>query len=172
VCGSAWGWDRPPRAGASQPGEDAVQHAVGTVDELQLRRRATGATSRCRRRRERTGEWIEILIYIGGGFFLVAAAVIVLADEGCQPHAAGSLILLVFVLVEVLHTARFVVTRRRLQGEPFLIVALIAGVRRVLVLTAGTEPLARHDALVELGLLIALLAAASGALFLLRSRVG
>jgi hypothetical protein len=42
----------------------------------------------------------------------------------------------------------------------------------VLVLTAGTEPLARHDALVELGLLIALLVAASGALFLLRSRIG
>jgi hypothetical protein len=40
------------------------------------------------------------------------------------------------------------------------------------VLRAGTEPLARHDALVELGLLIALLVATSGALFLLRSRVG
>jgi uncharacterized membrane protein (DUF373 family) len=129
---------------------------------------------------ERVGEWIEIAIYVAGGIFLVAAAVIVLVDavpalwRGPSPSARASLILdrvlLVFVLVEVLHTVRFVVTRHHLQAEPFLIVALIAGVRRVLVLTAGTQPLARHDDLVELGLLIALLVAASGALFLLRSR--
>lgn len=127
---------------------------------------------------ERTGESVEILIYIAGGSFLVAAAVIVLADavpalwRGASPSARASLILASSSSSRCCTPARFVVTRRRLQAEPFLIVALIAGVRRVLVLRAGTEPLARHDALVELGLLIALLVAASGALFLLRSRVG
>jgi hypothetical protein len=56
---------------------------------------------------ERTGEWVEILIYIAGGSFLVAAAVIVLADavpalwRGASPSTRASLILdrvlLVFV---------------------------------------------------------------------------
>ena len=56
---------------------------------------------------ERTGEWVEILIYIAGGSFLLAAAVIVLADavpalwRGASPSARASLILdrvlLVFV---------------------------------------------------------------------------
>ncbi|HEY2702829.1 MAG TPA: phosphate-starvation-inducible PsiE family protein [Candidatus Dormibacteraeota bacterium] len=129
---------------------------------------------------ERTGEWIEILIYLAGGFFLVAASVIVLADavpalwRGASPWSRATLILdrvlLVFVLVEVLHTVRFVVTRHRLRAEPFLIVALIAGVRRVLVVTAGTQPLARREDLVELGLLILLLVASAGALFLLGYR--
>ena len=58
----------------------------------------------------------------------MAAAVIVLVDavpalwRGASPTARASLILdrvlLVFVLVEVLHTVRFVVTRHRLQAEP------------------------------------------------------
>jgi uncharacterized membrane protein (DUF373 family) len=129
---------------------------------------------------ERVGEAVEMLIYITGALFLVAAAVIVLGDavsalwKGPSTAARAAVILdrvlLVFVIVEVLHTVRFVVTRHRLQAEPFLIVALIAGVRRILVITAGTEPVPRRDTLLELGLLILLLFAASAGFALVHSR--
>jgi uncharacterized membrane protein (DUF373 family) len=59
---------------------------------------------------------------VAGGFFLVAAAVIVLIEavpalwQGANPSARVSLILdrvlLVFVLVEVFHTLRFAIAGR------------------------------------------------------------
>jgi uncharacterized membrane protein (DUF373 family) len=119
------------------------------------------------------GQWIEVLIYVAGGFFLLAAAGIILLDTvpllrpGGNPSTRALSILdhvlLVFVLVEVFHTVRLAVRRHEIRAEPFLIVALIAGVRRILVVTVGNQSLGR-DSLVELGLLILLIVACSGAL--------
>jgi len=47
--------------------------------------------------------------------------------------------LLLFMVAELLHTVRITVNERALAAEPFLIVGLIAGIRRVLILTAQTE---------------------------------
>ena len=47
--------------------------------------------------------------------------------------------LLLFMVAELLHTVRITVRERALAAEPFLIVGLIAGIRRVLILTAQTE---------------------------------
>ena len=47
--------------------------------------------------------------------------------------------LLLFMVAELLHTVRITVHERALAAEPFLIVGLIAGIRRVLILTAQTE---------------------------------
>jgi len=44
-------------------------------------------------------------------------------------------LLLVLMIVELLHTIRFFIVEHALVPEPFLIVALIAGVRRLLILT-------------------------------------
>lgn len=44
--------------------------------------------------------------------------------------------LLLFIVAELLHTVRATIQERTLVVEPFLIVGLIAGVRRLLVLTA------------------------------------
>ena len=44
-------------------------------------------------------------------------------------------LLLVLMIVELLHTIRLFVAGHALVPEPFLVVALIAGVRRVLILT-------------------------------------
>ena len=124
------------------------------------------------------GQWVEVVIYVAGGFFLLAAAGILLLDTvpllrpgGDPSRRAVSIldhILLVFVLVEVFHTVRLAVTRHEIQAEPFLIVALIAGVRRILVVTVGNESLGR-DTLIELGLLILLIVACSAALRVMRS---
>jgi uncharacterized membrane protein (DUF373 family) len=47
--------------------------------------------------------------------------------------------LVLFMVAELLHTVRITVHERALAAEPFLIVGLIAGIRRVLILTAQTE---------------------------------
>jgi uncharacterized membrane protein (DUF373 family) len=44
--------------------------------------------------------------------------------------------LLVFIIAELLHTVRITIQERTLVAEPFLIVGLIAGIRRLLILTA------------------------------------
>jgi len=41
-----------------------------------------------------------------------------------------------FIIAELLHTVRVTIQERKLVVEPFLIVGLIAGVRRLLVITA------------------------------------
>lgn len=127
---------------------------------------------------QRLGQWIEVGVYVAGGFFLIAAAAYLLVDSmpslwRSRSASAGALalldhVLLVFVLVEVFHTVRFAIARHELRAEPFLVVALIACVRRILVVTAGTEPVVATSALVELGLLVVLLLASAAALLMLR----
>jgi uncharacterized membrane protein (DUF373 family) len=74
-------------------------------------------------------------------------------------------LLLVLVLVEILHTVRMSIRSKEIIIEPFLIVGLIASVRRVLVITMqaaklteqgqGTADaaLAFEKSMIELGLL-------------------
>lgn len=68
-------------------------------------------------------------------------------------------ILLVFMIVEILYTVQISFREHALIPEPFLIVGLIAGIRRVLVLTAEFGDLMTkgdatfHNAMLELGLL-------------------
>ena len=47
--------------------------------------------------------------------------------------------LILFIIAELLHTVRITIRNRRLDAEPFLVVGLIAGVRRVLIVTAAGE---------------------------------
>jgi uncharacterized membrane protein (DUF373 family) len=80
--------------------------------------------------------------------------------------------LLVFMVVELLHTVRITLRDHRLAAEPFLIVGLIAGVRRILILTANTETLSSGPDFVvywvQLLLLIVLVVAMVVALFIWR----
>jgi uncharacterized membrane protein (DUF373 family) len=80
--------------------------------------------------------------------------------------------LLVFMIVELLHTVRITLRDHRLAAEPFLIVGLIAGVRRILILTANTETLTSGPDFVvywvQLLLLIVLVVAMVVSLFIWR----
>jgi hypothetical protein len=64
------------------------------------------------------------------------------------------------MIVELLHTIRLFIVGHALVPEPFLVVALIAGVRRVLILTTEasqyiqTQPEQFRMALREMGLLM------------------
>src|SRR5438445_556134 len=120
---------------------------------------------------------LEAALYILVGALLAVAAVVVLIDVGFvvwrgisnRELADYSLqvldqLLIVLVLVEVLHTVRISIRSKEILIEPFLIVGLIASIRRVLVITmaaakmtgeghTSTDPVAFRDSMIELALL-------------------
>lgn len=78
--------------------------------------------------------------------------------------------LILFIIAELLHTVRVTIQERTLVAEPFLIVALIAGIRRLLILTAqATQGEFKPGSQgIELLLLILLILVMTGALVLYR----
>jgi uncharacterized membrane protein (DUF373 family) len=131
--------------------------------------------------RERSSQYLHLLeaaLYILVGALLAAAAISVLFDStvilwnGIVSRALSSYglrvldeLLFVLMLVEILHTVRISIRSHELQIEPFLIVALIASVRRVLVITMQAAKLTEEGpsspdavsafraSMIELGLL-------------------
>lgn len=83
-------------------------------------------------------------------------------------------LLLVLMIVELLHTIRLFIVEHALVPEPFLIVALIAGVRRMLILTTEasqyiqSKPEQFRMAMIEMGLLVVSFIIIAGAIVLLR----
>ncbi|MEU5521489.1 phosphate-starvation-inducible PsiE family protein [Streptomyces sp. NPDC047860] len=53
--------------------------------------------------------------------------------------------LVLFIVAELLHTVRLTIRNRTLDAEPFLVVGLIAGIRKVLIVTAEAERSFRWD---------------------------
>lgn len=101
---------------------------------------------------------IEYGVYGGLGILLSVTAALTLFTAGVEllealedwtaadaMFAVIERLLLVFMLIEILHTIRTSMEERRLRCEPFLIVALIASVRRVLVITLQSAEVT-HDA--------------------------
>jgi uncharacterized membrane protein (DUF373 family) len=98
---------------------------------------------------------VRIFDYVEDGIYIVAAALLVVAAVFVLWTAVTQLVkdattghfldlvthvldsgLLLFIIAELLHTVRVTIQERTLVVEPFLIVGLIAGVRRLLLLTA------------------------------------
>ena len=96
-------------------------------------------------------------------------------DGGALPilviELLGSL-LLVFILTEIIHTIRVVIDEKILVAEPFLIVGIVAAIRRMVVLSAEAQELLGKpefsDAMVELGILTAMALLLGLTIFLLR----
>ena len=129
----------------------------------------------------------EDLVYIGLGLLLVVAAFTLLATamksvvQALWNHALGGQvvglldqILLVLLVIELLYTVQVSFRERGLVAEPFLVVALIAVIRRVLVLTAempklpdAGEVVFRH-AMLELGVLTVMVLVLVGSLIMLQ----
>ena len=91
---------------------------------------------------------VENAFYLTLGGMLAIAAAMSLCSAGTELWAALrdwdaedavfaviDRLLFVFMLLEILNTIRNSLESRRLHAEPFLVVALIASVRRVLVIT-------------------------------------
>jgi phosphate-starvation-inducible protein E len=82
-------------------------------------------------------------------------------------------VLLVMMTMEIVYTVAISLESHTLNAEPFLIIGVIAGIRRMLVITAtSTEqevhPEQFHNMLVELGLLAATVVALAAAICILR----
>ena len=81
------------------------------------------------------------------------------------------------MVVEILYTVQVSLREHTLVPEPFLVVGLIAGIRRILVLTAEFSEMideggdAFQNGMLELGVLTAMVLVLVGALALLRRRV-
>jgi uncharacterized membrane protein (DUF373 family) len=132
---------------------------------------------------------VEDVVYIGLGLLLAGSSIILLGTGivGFGQHLlAGSFvenvvplldrILLVLLFVELLYTVQVSVREHTLVPEPFLLVGLIAAIRRILVLTAEfgelaekSEEVFRHF-IIELAALTVLIVAVVFSLFLLRKR--
>ena len=141
-------------------------------------------------------EWVaraftraEDIVYVGVGVLLAASALALLVTTAAgfvQSVLSGALsarvvtlldqVLLVFMIVEILYTVQISFREHALIPEPFLIVGLIAGIRRVLILTAEFGDLMTkgdvtfHNAMLELGLLTVMVLALVWALVLVRRR--
>ena len=149
--------------------------------------RATGASARDWIARSFTH--VEDVLYVALGVLLAAGALVLLADATLTFVAnlfAGTLpariiglldrVLLVLMFAEILYTVQVSFREHALVPEPFLVVGLIAAIRRVLVITAefgdfkdaGAERF--RATMVELGLLTVLSLVVVVSLVLLRGR--
>jgi hypothetical protein len=83
-------------------------------------------------------------------------------------------LLLVFIVTEIVHTVRAVIDEKILVAEPFLLVGIVAAIRRMVVLSAEAQDLLGKpefgDAMLELGVLGGLVLLLGLTVFLLRSR--
>src|ERR1051325_432110 len=131
--------------------------------------------------------FLEDAIYVGLGFLLAGVAVGLLATEigvfgryivarQLSENIVMLLdrILLIIIFVEVLYTVQVSFRQHVLQPGPFLVVGLIAVIRRILVLTAELPKLVKeneamfHNSMIELALLTVLIVALVGSLYFIR----
>ena len=130
---------------------------------------------------------VETGFYVVVAMLLLAAGVVVIVGtvsdlvnalvEG-EPLLSVALTLieealLLVIVGELLFTLQLVLSGEQLRGEPFLLIGLVATVRRVVVVTAEVESLPEGgreltNFLLKLGLLGVLTASFAGAILLLR----
>ena len=123
---------------------------------------------------------VVALALIAGGTMLLGVVVYdFVRDLGQGPFVAAVLellsgLLLVFIFTELITTIRVVIARRRVVVEPFLIVGIVAAVRRLIVISAEAENLLGtaefRDVMIEIGVLAATVLLLGATVLLLRIR--
>jgi uncharacterized membrane protein (DUF373 family) len=148
-----------------------------------------GSRSHFRETIARLFSTVEDAVYVVLGLLLAAGLAALLVDAALAfwRTFAGGLssmniipfldrTLLVLMVVEILYTVQVSFREHLLVPEPFLLVALIASVRRIIVLTAELGELARKGgeafraAMIETALVAAVVVALAVALVVLRKR--
>jgi len=85
-------------------------------------------------------------------------------------------LLLVFIFTELVSTIRVVIARRKVVVEPFLIVGMVAAIRRLIVISAEAENLLGtakfRDLMLEIGLLAGTVLLLGATVFALRIHRG
>lgn len=120
------------------------------------------------------GAALALLVTVGMLFVSVGAILLTVFEVGPLETALTILdrVLLIFIFVELLNTIQIFVRENEIVAGPFLLIGLIAVVRRILLLTAeaeqtlGTQEF--QNLIIELGVLTALVISLSAALFFTR----
>jgi len=132
---------------------------------------------------------VEDVVYVGLGVMLAGAGVVLLVSlvmDFLRSLFGGSLpsgvigvldqVLLILMIVELLYTVQLSFREHVLVPEPFVLVALIAGVRRILVVTPELSKLVAQgevqfrNAMIELVILTVMTLSLVWCLVLLRKR--
>jgi len=132
---------------------------------------------------------VEDLVYVGLGLLLAGAALVLLASlalsfsrgllAGTLPGGVIALldqILLILMIVELLYTVQLSFREHVLVPEPFVLVALIASVRRILVLAPELPKVVEQNdaqfrnSMIELAVLTAMTLSMVACLVMLRKR--
>jgi uncharacterized membrane protein (DUF373 family) len=164
-----------------QAWEGRTGYALRTTSAVSPRRRVEAEE-----RAIQTLAWTERIIFCVIGVLLFLGAVALLAHAALHliPLFQASdvidetttfldLILLTLMLVELAYTVMLSLRGAMLAAEPFLIVALIAVIRRVLVITVGhvqNGGTSSTQSLIELAVLTGVVIAFVFSIFILRSR--
>lgn len=117
------------------------------------------------------GAALALLVTVGMLFVAVVASLLAVFETGPLETALTILdrVLLIFIFVELLNTIEIFVRENEIVAGPFLLVGLIAVVRRILLLTAeaeqtiGTQEF--QNLIIELGVLTALVISLAAALY-------
>ncbi len=124
------------------------------------------------------GAAFALLVTVGMLFVSVGANLLAVFEVGPLETALTILnrVLLIFIFVELLNTIQIFVRENEIVAGPFLLIGLIAVVRRILLLTAqaeqtlGTQEF--QNLVIELGVLTALVISLSAALYFTRRMEG
>jgi hypothetical protein len=120
---------------------------------------------------------VAVALGITGAILFVNVLYNFVVDSTDQPLSSTILafldgLLLVFIVTELIHTVRAVIATGVLMAEPFLVVGIVAAIRRLVVISAeakemvGTEEFS--DVLLELGVLTGAVLLLGITIFLLR----
>ena len=105
---------------------------------------------------------VAVALTVGGVILLGVVLYDFVAELGDAPFIGQVLellsgLLLVFIFTELISTIRVVIARRTVTVEPFLIVGMVAAIRRLIVISAEAEDLLGtprfRDLMLEIGLL-------------------
>lgn len=128
-------------------------------------------------------EFIENLIYVVIILFLIAASVLLIYDElitishySSSKNSIQIIIeiiaktLLLLMVIEIMYTVRISIKDHALCAEPFLVIGLIASIRRILIISVETtyEPALFQNFMIEIGVLVGLIIIFVYAIVLLR----
>jgi uncharacterized membrane protein (DUF373 family) len=129
---------------------------------------------------------VEDVVYVGLGLLLAGSALVLLATvalDFAQSVVGGTFwtritelldrMLLILLIVEILYTVQVSFREHKIAPEPFLIIGLIASIRRVLVVTAEFGEVRQNESmikyfLIEIAALAAMIMVLVAAIVLLR----
>ena len=141
-----------------------------------------------RRVRDKTSTWfgfVEDGLYVVvalalsiAGLILFGYSIYTFVNDAAETSMSTSILelldnlLLVFIVTELIHTIRAIIDEKVLLAEPFLVVGIVAAIRRLIVVSAEAKNLVGtpdfSDAMLEIGLLTATGLLLTLAVFLLR----